>query len=89
MEMRRRKHPEALIQRVVFENPVEFLSQSAKFRVRPELDVKPSARVAWPDATLQCSRIATAFSTSPTAPTSTPPTGGPAVYRQPRQSRRR
>jgi hypothetical protein len=33
MEMRRRRHPEALIHRVVFENPVQFLSQSPKFRV--------------------------------------------------------
>ena len=29
--MRRRRHPEALIHRVVFENPVTFLSQSPKF----------------------------------------------------------
>jgi predicted metal-dependent TIM-barrel fold hydrolase len=35
MEMRRRRHSEALIHRVVFENPVEFLSQSGKFRIRP------------------------------------------------------
>ena len=35
MEMRRRRHSEALIRRVVFENPVEFLSQSGKFRIRP------------------------------------------------------
>jgi predicted metal-dependent TIM-barrel fold hydrolase len=35
MEMRRRRHSEALIHRVVFENPVEFLSQSPKFRIRP------------------------------------------------------
>jgi uncharacterized protein len=37
MEMRRRKHPESLIHRLVFENPVQFLSQSARFRIRPEL----------------------------------------------------
>jgi predicted metal-dependent TIM-barrel fold hydrolase len=30
-EMRRRKHAESLIHRVVFQNPVEFLRQSAKF----------------------------------------------------------
>lgn len=36
-EMRRRRHPDALIQRVVFENPVRFLSQSPKFRIRPEV----------------------------------------------------
>ena len=35
MEMRRRKHSEELIHRVVFENPVRFLSQSPKFRIRP------------------------------------------------------
>jgi len=33
MEMRRRKLPEDLIHRVVFENPVRFLSQSGKFKV--------------------------------------------------------
>jgi uncharacterized protein len=32
-EMRRRRHSEALIHRVVFENPVQFLSQSPRFRV--------------------------------------------------------
>lgn len=32
-EMRRRKHSEALIHRVVFENPVRFLGQSPKFRL--------------------------------------------------------
>jgi len=31
MEMRRRRHPESLIHRVIFENPVTFLSQSPKF----------------------------------------------------------
>ena len=29
--MRRRRHPESLIQQVIFENPVAFLSQSPKF----------------------------------------------------------
>jgi predicted metal-dependent TIM-barrel fold hydrolase len=33
LEMRRRKLPESLIHRVVFENPVEFLSQSGKFHL--------------------------------------------------------
>ena len=33
MEMRRRRLPDDLIHRVVFENPVEFLSQSGKFQV--------------------------------------------------------
>ena len=40
MELRRRKHAEEFIQRVVFENPVEFLSQSPKFRV-PSGTAKP------------------------------------------------
>lgn len=34
-EMRRRGHVEALIQRVMFENPRAFLSQSPKFRTEP------------------------------------------------------
>ena len=33
LEMRRRRLPEDLIHRVVFENPAEFLSQSGKFRL--------------------------------------------------------
>ncbi len=33
MEMRRRKHPEALIHRVVYENPIAFLRQCPKFEV--------------------------------------------------------
>ncbi len=37
LEMRRRRHPEALIHRVVFENPVAFLGQSPKFK-RPAAD---------------------------------------------------
>lgn len=40
MEMRRRKHSEEFIERVVFDNPVEFLSQSPKFRVPPGVRVK-------------------------------------------------
>jgi hypothetical protein len=35
MEMRRRRHSEALIDRLVFQNPLTFLSQSPKF-VLPE-----------------------------------------------------
>ena len=31
-EMRRRGHPDALIRKVVWDNPCEFLGQSAKFR---------------------------------------------------------
>jgi predicted metal-dependent TIM-barrel fold hydrolase len=33
LEMRRRKHPDELIRRVVFENPAEFLGQSPKFKL--------------------------------------------------------
>ena len=33
VEMRRRRHDEALIERVIFENPVRFLSQCPKFKV--------------------------------------------------------
>ncbi len=44
MEMRRRRYPEELIQRVVFDTPVAFLSQSAKFRIRPaEESAAPAA----------------------------------------------
>ncbi len=43
LEMRRRRHPEALIQQVVFENPVRFLSQSPKFKVAPrEIEAAPA-----------------------------------------------
>jgi predicted metal-dependent TIM-barrel fold hydrolase len=41
MEMRRRKHPDALIQEVVFDNPVRFLSQSPKFQ-RPAGAAEPA-----------------------------------------------
>ena len=43
MEMRRRRHAEALIHRVVYENPVRFLSQSPKFRIRPEVGSEVAA----------------------------------------------
>jgi predicted metal-dependent TIM-barrel fold hydrolase len=33
MEMRRRKHSEELVHRIVYQNPVEFLSQSPKFQI--------------------------------------------------------
>jgi predicted metal-dependent TIM-barrel fold hydrolase len=33
LEMRRRHHPDALIDQVIFENPVRFLSQSPKFKL--------------------------------------------------------
>ena len=36
-EMRRRRHAEELIRRVVYDNPVQFLSQSPKFKIRPTL----------------------------------------------------
>jgi uncharacterized protein len=36
MEMRRRRHAEALITRVVLENPIAFLGQSPKFKVDEE-----------------------------------------------------
>ena len=50
MEMRRRRHAEELIHRIVFENPVQFLAQSPKFRIRPAASseaapvLAPSAR---------------------------------------------
>jgi predicted metal-dependent TIM-barrel fold hydrolase len=41
MEMRRRRHPDALIHQVVFDNPVVFLSQSPKFQ-RPAGAAEPA-----------------------------------------------
>jgi predicted metal-dependent TIM-barrel fold hydrolase len=38
LEMRRRGHSEAVIQKVIFENPVKFLSQSPKFKIKPGVD---------------------------------------------------
>ena len=35
MEMRRRRHPESLIRKVVYENPVAFFSQSQNFSFQP------------------------------------------------------
>ena len=35
LEMRRRGHPESLIRKVVYENPLEFFSQSQGFNFRP------------------------------------------------------
>jgi uncharacterized protein len=43
-EMRRRKHAEALIERVVFHNPVEFLSQSPKFMLPAGVEAIVSAQ---------------------------------------------
>lgn len=34
-EMQRRKHSEEFIHRVIYENPVRFLSQCSKFRIKP------------------------------------------------------
>jgi predicted metal-dependent TIM-barrel fold hydrolase len=39
LEMRRRGHPESLIRRVVYENPLEFLSQSRRFRFTPPVAI--------------------------------------------------
>jgi predicted metal-dependent TIM-barrel fold hydrolase len=36
-EMRRRSHPESLIRRVVYDNPLEFFSQSRNFRFAPPM----------------------------------------------------
>ena len=44
MEMRRRKHSEELIQQVVFDNPVRFLSQSPNFRVPPGVETRVEVR---------------------------------------------
>jgi predicted metal-dependent TIM-barrel fold hydrolase len=44
-EMRRRHHPEDLIHRVVFENPVRFLSQSPKFTLPAGLEDTVGARL--------------------------------------------
>jgi predicted metal-dependent TIM-barrel fold hydrolase len=43
-EMRRRHHPEPLIQRVVLENPIRFLSQSPKFTLPAGLEATAGAR---------------------------------------------
>ena len=37
LAMRRRGHDEALIERVIYENPVAFLAQSPKFHLRPRV----------------------------------------------------
>jgi predicted metal-dependent TIM-barrel fold hydrolase len=38
LEMRRRGHSEAAIHKVIFENPVRFLSQSPRFKIEPGVD---------------------------------------------------
>lgn len=35
LEMRRRRHPESVIRRIVYENPLTFFSQSQSFRFQP------------------------------------------------------
>lgn len=42
MEMRRRKHPESVIRRIVYENPLEFFRQSANFRFTPRESGEPT-----------------------------------------------
>jgi predicted metal-dependent TIM-barrel fold hydrolase len=44
MEMRRRRHPESLIRKVVYENPLAFFSQSQNFRFTPREEGKAAAR---------------------------------------------
>ncbi len=43
LEMRRRGHPEELIRKIVYENPIEFLSQSPKFRL-PQGQIDAASR---------------------------------------------
>jgi predicted metal-dependent TIM-barrel fold hydrolase len=43
LEMRRRGHPDRLIRKIVYENPIEFLSQSPKFEL-PRLEAAAVAR---------------------------------------------
>ena len=38
-EMRRRGHEESLIRKVVYDNPLEFCSQSARFQFTPRDEV--------------------------------------------------
>jgi hypothetical protein len=45
LEMRRRHHPESLIQQVIFDNPVRFLRQSPKFKVASDAAQPAPARV--------------------------------------------
>jgi uncharacterized protein len=45
MEMRRRRWTDQMIHRVVFENPVAFLSQSPKFRVPSGIDADTAVKV--------------------------------------------
>lgn len=45
MEMRRRRHPEALISRVILDNPITFLRQSPKFVVPEGIDTSTLTHV--------------------------------------------
>src|SRR5437763_15923322 len=40
MEMRRRRHPESVIRKVVYENPIAFFSQSQNFSFQPREAIK-------------------------------------------------
>jgi predicted metal-dependent TIM-barrel fold hydrolase len=44
LEMRRRRHPESVIRRIVYENPLTFFSQSQSFRFKAR-DTEEAARV--------------------------------------------
>ena len=46
LEMRRRGHTERLIRKIVYDNPVEFLSQSPKFRLAQALDGRRETALA-------------------------------------------
>jgi predicted metal-dependent TIM-barrel fold hydrolase len=46
MEMRRRRHSESLIRRVVYENPLTFFRQSQNFRYTPRDSAAASERPA-------------------------------------------
>jgi hypothetical protein len=43
--MRRRRHSESIIQQIVFDNPLRFLGQSPKFKVRASAPETAPARV--------------------------------------------
>jgi hypothetical protein len=44
LEMRRRGYPESLIRRIVYENPIEFFSQSRNFQFQPPDAVEETVR---------------------------------------------
>jgi len=46
MEMRRRRHPESVIRRVVYENPLAFFSQSQNFSFVPREVSEPKIAAA-------------------------------------------